>query len=70
MVFYSSIVRQSENITGVYLQRDHASGYLAVQKTEAEMPQVQGQPRQFNEILSQNTNIKRAGHRDQGRTTT
>lgn len=39
-------------------------------KTEAEMPQVQGQPRQLNEILFQNTNIKRAGHRDQGRTTT
>lgn len=34
------------------------------------MPQVQGQPRQFNEILSQNTNIKRAGQRDQGKTTT
>lgn len=34
------------------------------------MPQVHGQPLQFKEILSQNTNIKRAGHRDQGRTTT
>lgn len=70
--FIVQFQRQSENITGVYLQRDHASGlcFLATQKTEAEMPQVQGQPRLFNEILSQNTNIKRGGHRDQGRTTT
>lgn len=43
--------------------------YLAMPKTVAGAPQVQGQPRQFNEILSPNTNVKRAGHTDQGQNT-